>query len=144
MCLLLEAVSPAADRAILDAAAVEASAAGLRVAVAHPSRWPWANDKPVRAKISEEGGCACSLLSDSADCDAETWSMRPEVLDRLATTLEVLATLGPNGLFVQALWIGEEVQVTMSVTPQELARIARSGRLGTHTRYAVVADSAGK
>ena len=69
--------------------------------------------------------------------------MRPEVLDRLAATLEVLAKQGPKGLFVEALWVGETARETVSVTPKELAEIAKSGTLGTHTRYAVVADDAG-
>ncbi|MBA2303808.1 MAG: hypothetical protein H0W08_14405 [Acidobacteria bacterium] len=94
----------------------------------------------MRATISEEGACACSLLSDSADWNDETWSMRPEVLDRLATTLEVLARLGPKALFVEALWVGDAARETVSVTPKELAQVARSGKLGTHTRYAVVRE----
>jgi hypothetical protein len=143
MCLSIEAISPAADRVILEAAAVEASQSGLRVRVSHPSRWLWANDKTVRASISEERGCACSLLTDSADWNAETWSMRPEILDRLATTLDVLARLGPKGLLVEALWGGDVAQETVSVTPTEFAEVARVGKLGTHTRYLVVADRTG-
>ncbi len=96
----------------------------------------------MRAKISEEGGCACSLLSDSADWDADTWSMRPEVCDRLAATLTVLATRGPRDLFVEALWAGDTARETVAVTPRELAEIAKSGKLRTHTRYAVKADDA--
>jgi hypothetical protein len=143
MCLLIEAISPAADRAVLEAAAVAASSVGLRVDVGHASRWSWAKSKPVRATISEDGGCACSLLSDEADWNADTWSMRPDVLDRLAATLEILAMRGPQGLIVEALWVGEVPKNTVSVTPGELAEVARSSRLGTRTRYAVVADKAG-
>lgn len=54
---------------MLDTAAIEASGVGLRVDVGHPSRWLWVKDKAARATISEEGGCACSLLSDDADWD---------------------------------------------------------------------------
>jgi hypothetical protein len=107
MCLFIEAVCPADDRAALEAAAGAASAAGLRVVLDHPSRWPWAQNRPVRAKISEEGGCACSLLSDDADWNAETWSMRPDVLDRLGMTLQILAMQGPPGVIVEALWVGD-------------------------------------
>jgi hypothetical protein len=143
MCLFLEAISSAADRAILEVAACEASSAGLRVVVGHPSRWPWAKDRPVRATISEEGGCACSLLSDDADWDAETWSMRPEILTRLASTLEILAMRGPKDLVVEALWAGDVPKDTVSVTPSELGKIAKSSHLGTRTRYTVVAEKAG-
>ena len=67
--------------------------------------------------------------------------MRPELLDRLATTLDLLARLGPKGLVVQALWIDDVARETVSVTPTRLAEIARAGQLGTHTRYIVVADA---
>jgi len=142
MCLILEAISPTGDHAILGAAASEASAAGFHVQVSHPSRWPWAKNKPVRARISEEGECACSLLSDSADWNADTWAMRPEVLDRLGTTLETLAKLGPKGLLIEALWVGDVARETVTLTPSQLGHLARSGALGTHTRYVVVADNA--
>jgi hypothetical protein len=140
MCLVLAVTAPATDRAILEAAAVEASAAGLRVNVEHHSPWPWAKNKPIRANVSEEVGCACSLLSDDADWNAESWLMRPEIRDRLARTLEILASRGPKGWFVEAIWIGDDVRETVQVTPEELGRMARSDKLGTHTRYAVVTD----
>ena len=143
MCLFVEAVCPADDRAALEAAATAASRAGLRVDLDHPSRWPCAKNRLVRAKISEEGGCACSLLSEDAGWNAETWSMRPDVLDRLALTLETLAVRGPHGLIVETLWGGDEPKNTVSVTPSELAEVARLGKLGTRTRYAVVRDNAG-
>ena len=143
MCLLVEAVCSASDREALEAAAIAASSAGLHVDLDHRSRRPWAQNSPARALISEEGGCSCSLLSDDADWNAETWSMRPDVLDRLALTLELLAMQGPDGLVVQALWVGDEPKNTVSVSPRELADVARLGKLGTRTRYAVARDTAG-
>ncbi|HEX5647668.1 MAG TPA: hypothetical protein VFX56_11915 [Nitrospira sp.] len=69
--------------------------------------------------------------------------MRPDVLNRLAAALEILATRSPEGLVVEALWIGETAKSTISVTPSELAELAKSSRLGTRTRYAVVTEKAG-
>jgi len=143
MCLFLEAISPSGDRASLQAAAITASSVGLRVDVGHASSSPWAKSKPVRATVSEEGGCACSLLSDEADWNTETWTMRPDVLDRLAATLELLASRGPKDLVVEALWVGDTPNNTVLVTPTQLAEVARSNRLGTRTRYCIVADKAG-
>jgi len=100
MCLILVATSPASGRAQLEAAALEAVSTGLRIDVDHPSRWFWARRSPVRATISEQGGCACSLLGDDADWGAATWAMRPEVLERLAKTLEILSLHGPKELLV--------------------------------------------
>jgi hypothetical protein len=143
MCLLLEAVAPISERSTLDAAAIDARVGGLRVDLCHASRWGWAQTEVVRATISEDGGCACSLLSDEADWNAERWSMRPDVLERLASTLEVLARRGPRGLFIEALWSGETARETISVAPLQLAHLARHSGLGTHTRYIVVEDNAG-
>ena len=140
MCLVLEAIGPATDRDTLVAAASQASSVGLHVDVGHPSRWPWAKGQPVRARISEDGSCACSLLSDVADWNAETWSMRCDVLDRLATTFETLAAHGPRELVIEARWVGDPATVTVRVSPRELADLARSSKLGTRTRYVVVVD----
>lgn len=143
MCLVLVATSAEINRAQLEAAAAEAASTGFRVVVDHPSRWPWRRATRVRATISEEGGCACSLLSDAADWNAETWAMRPEVLDRLANALEILCTRGPRELFVEALWTGDVVRETVQLTPKEISVLARSSKLGTHTKYAIVRDEFG-
>lgn len=85
-------------------------------------------------------GCACSLLSDDADWNADSWAMRPEILDRLAETIRVLVEEGPARLTIEALWIGEAPQQTTETTAAELVTLARSSRLGTRTRYEVVRD----
>ena len=135
MCLMLVATTEAPAREKLADAARKASAAGLRVEMEHPPRWPWARQTPARAVISEDGGCACSLLSDDADWNADAWAMRPEILEQLARTLRILADEGPPNLSVEALWVGEAPSETASVTPSELVELARSSRLGTRTRY---------
>ena len=68
------------------------------------------------------------LLSDDADWNVETWSMRTDVLDRLASTLEILAAPGPHGLVVEALWVGDEPKNTVSLTPRELAEANARGK----------------
>lgn len=135
MCLVIAVTTEAPERETLAEAARKASAASLRVEMEHPPRWPWAREAPARATISEEGGCACSLLSDDADWNAATWAMRPEILERLARTLQILADEGPSTLFLEALWVGETPVATTRVTAAELVMLARSSRLGTRTRY---------
>jgi len=112
----------------------QAAAAGLRVEVA---RWPWAGLRSVRATISENGGCACSLLSDEADWNAECWAMRPEILEPLARTLQILIDEGPPHLTVAAAWLVKESRQTVKVTAAELVALAQSSRLGTRTNYEV-------
>jgi hypothetical protein len=94
-------------------------------------------EQPARLTVSEAGGCACSFLSDEADWDAEVWSMRPEILDRLARTLELLAASEAEGLAIEALWTGTTAQQTVRVSLAELGPLVRSSRLGTRTRYEV-------
>src|SRR5206468_1112474 len=106
MCLTVWIEVDATERDTLTAAAATASGFGLRVDVEHPSRWPWAHRRPVRATITEDGACACGLLSDDADWDAESWAMRSAVVEPLARTLEALLQHGPHRVVVEALWAG--------------------------------------
>ena len=141
MCLILEARSPASGRPAFENAAREAAAAGLRVVVAPPSWWPWARDRPARATISEDGGCACSLLTDDGDWNAAAWDMRKDVLNSLAKTLEILSTVGPKEMVIEALWDGDDVRETVHVSPKAMSEIARVSGLGTHTRYVIIHES---
>jgi hypothetical protein len=69
--------------------------------------------------------------------------MRPEVLEPLANTLEMLAARGPNGMFIEALWVGTAFRETVHVTPKEMGQLARSSQLSPHTRYGIIRDGAG-
>jgi hypothetical protein len=137
---MLIATAQAGDREKLEQAARKASAAGLRVEMEHPPRWPWARETPVRATISEEGRCACSLLSDDADWHADFWAMRPEVRERLAATLQVLVEEGPSDLTIEALWNGASALQTVRVTEAELVQLARTSRVGTRSRYELLTE----
>jgi hypothetical protein len=75
------------------------------------------------------------MLTDEADWNAEAWAMRPEVLAPLARTLSTLAERGPEGMTVEAIWVGEKPDREQKVTVRKLAALARASRLGTHTRY---------
>ena len=53
-CLMLIVAAEPGERERFDYAALQAAAAGLRVEVQHPVKWPWAHQTPVRATISEK------------------------------------------------------------------------------------------
>ena len=91
----------------------------------------------MRATISDDGSCACGILSDAADWDAESWEMRDEMVEPLASTLECLMDQGPRTLVIEALWAGECATRELHVDSDELARLVRSCGLGTKTRYVV-------
>jgi len=135
MCLSIRFLVPEADRSVLEAAVRQAPPDGLRVEMIHPPLWPWARRGDAEALVSEKGGCACSLLAEDADWDAEVWAMRPPMLGPLARTLSALAEQGPKGMIVEALWRGEKATREQKVTPKELGALALKSRLGTRTRY---------
>ena len=137
MCLIITVEVPSAARETLERAARAASTDKLRVNMDHMPRWPWAQRDVARASISEDGMCACSLLTDEADWNAESWAMRPEVLEPLARTLETLVSQGPARLAVQTLWAGDGPATERPVTAHDLAATAREGRLGTRIRYVI-------
>jgi hypothetical protein len=137
VCLTIVLEADANQRAALLAAAGDAARFGLRIHVEHPSRWPWARRRPVRAEITEDGGCACSLLSDDADWSAPAWVMRPEAVEPLALTLEVVVQRGLPGLAVEALWAGDRPEKAMKIKAGDLAALVRSKGLGTRVRYTI-------
>jgi hypothetical protein len=96
VCLNICVEAAASDRDSLTVAAESAARFGLQVAVRHASPWPWARTRPVFATVTEDGGCACSMLGDEAHWNAETWAVRPELIEPLAQTLEAMSGLGPS------------------------------------------------
>ena len=137
MCLTITVEARAQDREALVAAAKQAERFGLHIEVGHESRLPWAKHRPVRAEVTEDGGCACSLLSDDDEEDGPAWSMRPEVVEPLALTLEALAQSGPLPLTLEALWIGDRPNDEVQITPSDVAALVRRQGLGTTTRYII-------
>ena len=137
MCLSIWIEASPTDRELLVAAGESALQFGLRVDVGHPSRWSWARSSPIRATVSEDGTCACGLLSDSADWGADTWAMRQEIVEPLACTLEWLSEHGPRRLVIEALWAGDRAVDECRVEPSELGRIVGTTGLGTKRRYIV-------
>jgi hypothetical protein len=135
MCLKLTVRVPAANRPDLEAAMLQVPAGDLHVGLAHLPRWPWARDRAAEVVVSEQGGCACSMLTDQADWSADAWAMRSQVLEPLARTLYTLTQDGPEGMTVEALWAGDEPNQEQKVTAMELSALARASQLGTHTRY---------
>src|SRR5262245_17750275 len=98
-------------------------------------KWPWT--KEVQLTVSDGSGCACSLLADDADWDAPAWSLRPEIRDSLARTIEMFGeSLGTEFTF-EAIWIGDKVKERRTVDLAGLVELARRGVLGTRTCYLV-------
>jgi hypothetical protein len=64
--------------------------------------------------FSVDGGCSCSLLSDSASIEAVEWALEPSVLPAIVKALQTLADEA-GGFRFQAAWIGDTA-ITESTT----------------------------
>jgi len=137
VCLTISIEADATDRERLAVAALAASAFGLRVDIEHTSRWPWAQRTTVRATITDGGGCACGLLSDDADWSSESWRMRPDIVEPLARTLEVLLQHGPGRVALEAFWAGDRPHREVRLASNEMGAIVRGKGLGTKVRYII-------
>ena len=102
---------------------------GLRVAK---------RDLPVKNAMhfSIDGGCSCSLLGESADWEAATWDLVPEILDGLARALETLHAQA-GGFTFRALWIGEKAETEACVPLEEVLRDVRANRIRNKHAYKV-------
>jgi hypothetical protein len=134
MCLVLTVEIPETARSSLEATARSLPPTALLLSVTPRARWPWAGMTSTRGIISEEVGCACSLLADDAAWDAPVWSVRPDVL---AQTLVAVGAAVPEEFTVAALWVGDVPEREEVVTLEQLVAVVRMGRLGTRTRYRV-------
>jgi len=138
MCLTITVTAPADEQERLQSAAQKVEAIGLQMQTTHQPRWRWGRAVPVRAVISEDGGCACGFLNDDADWDAATWAMQADAAERLAKAIEIVAAEGPSEFSLEALWVGDSAQDVVTLSSKELIAHARSSTLGTRTKYQVV------
>jgi hypothetical protein len=136
MCLTIMIVARRGDRTRLESAAASLPTSALQMEVRRESRLPSPRERPVRASVSEAGGCACSLLADDANWDAPFWTMRPEILEPLARTFTAITARGVSEFHVEASW-GDAPLEERDVSPGEMFGLARAGRIGTRTRYLV-------
>jgi len=65
--------------------------------------------------------------------------MRPEIVERLAQTFEVLIDGGCR-LAVEAVWVGVAPADTVKLGGAEFLRLVQSSGLGTRTTYEIARD----
>jgi hypothetical protein len=137
MCLFFTVrVAPEASPILRNFAKGRASSSHLRLTVRPAGRWPWMRSPHVEAIISEEVGCSCSLLTDDADWNAEHWSMRADVLERLVAILRAVHEAGVKEFTAGALWVGDS-GVEEQVSFADLLHLVATQRLGTKVMYRV-------
>jgi hypothetical protein len=106
----------------------------LQVAVFEPPHGP------LELTISDGGGwhgssCACSLLADSANCNAPTWDIDLRARDKLVETIAILAAHLPRPFSIEAIWDGDPVDREHEVTADALVTLVADDALGTRDRY---------
>ena len=86
--------------------------------------------------FADQPGCSCSLLTDHADFSADTWDLRPEVVEPLAHALQLLGKEA-HGFTFKALWAGDLVESTGRITLREFLAEVRANKLRNAHQYVV-------
>ncbi|MEX1014388.1 MAG: hypothetical protein WDZ80_04475 [Candidatus Paceibacterota bacterium] len=76
-------------------------------------------------------------LTEQADWDAEYWDFDSEYLIEYSQKLEQLISKSEEGIEFQAMWVGEQPNKFLELTPDEFLEIIRSNKIGTSIRYIV-------
>jgi hypothetical protein len=139
MCLSVAVELVGLDRdAVTSLVATLGSADLLRIEVS-PKRW--FGSKTPYLLPSEDGGCACSLLSDDADWNAPAWAMEAHLRPKLAATLTAIGQAITCPMVLEALWAGDSPSETVDLDLEVLSDLAARSQLGTKTRYRVAAHT---
>jgi hypothetical protein len=92
----------------------------------------------ARFNISETGeGCACSMLTDDADWNAEFWDLQSALLPHTANLLSLLNERVPNGFIFEALWADDRPTETLTVSFDELRNLVLKNQIKTKAKYVV-------
>lgn len=106
-----------------------------------PRPWVIGRKAPPRLYVSEsyEGR---DVLSSSANWNASTWAMDPDLVPRLAETLRCLCNHVAEGFVFFAGWPGDDDRERM-VLCHELVELVLASGLHPKTRYRVLASPGG-
>ena|SRR5687767_8389446 len=86
--------------------------------------------------FADQPGCSCSLLTDHAEFSADTWDLRPEVVEPLALAFQLLGKEA-SGFRFQALWAGDQVESTARITLREFLAEVRANKVRNAHEYVV-------
>jgi len=92
----------------------------------------------VYLRISEGHGDACSLLSDSADWNSETWDFLPSAIPRLIETVLYIGASLPSGFSISFVWAGEDPRASKRLPIESFVDLIRDNEVGTRRCYEIV------
>lgn len=124
MCFQIEIDTGLGGHAAADVAAAIRARTGLHVA-----------RRQGVLSLSQETGCACSMLAEGADWDAPAWDLRPDGLRALEAAVDLIASRSPRGCRFRAYWLGEEPQQTLRVPVEHLTADIRANQVRNKVTY---------
>ncbi len=135
MCLSLIITLPQERQKDADAISEKASTENLKVF--KEKRW---FRRPSRYLYiaSEFESCACDLLTDDADWNAETWDLIKSFLPELSLVFSNLCEQIPEGFLFDALWAGDEPNSRLVVNGTGLSDIIKDNKIKIKITYQVV------
>ena len=134
MSFYLDLRVPELDEQLARHLEVAAREAGGLPVITQPRRWWW---RRIEVHLHEYAGDR-HLLSDDADFDKPAFALDPEVRELLARSIEAIGAVAPPGWSIHAGWVDDDVERIASVTPAELAQLARESALLRTVRYRVI------
>ena len=92
---------------------------------------------PGALHFSENRGCSCDLMTDSADWNAATWDLTPRARDGLERAVALLVREARRFTFI-AHWLGGDGQPTVvDVSSKELRREIRENKVRNNVVYRI-------
>src|SRR5262245_51687340 len=99
---------------------------------------------PGALHFSENRGCSCDLMTESADWNAATWDLTPRAVEGLERAVALLVREARRFTFL-AHWLGggDEPPTVVDVSGKELLREIRENKVRNNVVYRI-GSSAGR
>ena len=108
----------------------------LPVSVFTPRKW-FKKLQPFLQIAEEKNSCACSLLTEDADWDANTWSIIPKNLHLLANTITEIHKKSKSDITLEALWAGDKPIKEKKISIEEIVNLITDNKLGNKIKYRI-------
>jgi hypothetical protein len=95
------------------------------------------NDRKGKSYLKDFNYQLHDHLTEQADWNAEYWDFDSEYLIEYSQKLKQLISKSEEGIEFQAMWVGEQPNKFLDLSPDEFLEIVRSNKIGTSTRYIV-------
>ena len=91
--------------------------------------------------LSLDSGCACSMLTESADWNAKVWLFRDEILPQVTDTISTFASKHKSEFILEAMWDGDKSEGEETITVDELIKVIESNQVRNKLTSRVVNEA---